>query len=489
MSRLSASTIVRISTALMLALGAVFVAGIVAMTVAVLVFGWHPYRFVRMVKRIPQTVSESLASLGPYTLPERKTIAGDGVASTTLLGSWSAFRGDTRNAIYAGTEPLLNVLNTPPPTRWGRALGEGYAGAAVKNGCVYILDYDEATTSDALRSLSRDDGREIWRYTYPVKIKKNHGMSRTIPAVTETNCVAISPKMYVSCVDAKTGAERWFIDLKHDFGAPEPEWYASQCPIIVSDKRIADGRETLILAVGGRDVLMMAIDCETGRELWRTPNPQGWMQTHVSIVPMELDGKATFVYCGKGGVVGVDGASGEMLWSTNDWQIEIATCPSPVVCPDNRVFFCGGYQSGSVMMQIVRSDAAAMPYTAKTLFRLKDATFGAEQQTPILWENHLFGVRQRDKAFVCLTLDGKVVWASNPARFGGGPFVLADGKFWLLDDDGLLTICQATTSAYVPLGSVQVLDDHGCWAPMAVADGELHLRDQKFFKCLDVKSK
>ena len=72
-----------------------------------------------------------------------------------------------------------------PRELWAIDVGEGYAGAAVLNGRVYLMDYDRDKKQDALRCLSLADGREIWRYAYPVPVKRNHGMSRTVPAVTD----------------------------------------------------------------------------------------------------------------------------------------------------------------------------------------------------------------------------------------------------------------------------------------------------------------
>ncbi len=395
------------------------------------------------------------------------------------------FRGDRFDAIYHESIKLKKNFGDAPKEIWGLPLGEGFAGPAVRNGRVYLLDYDMENKRDALRCLSLDDGAEIWRFSYPIAIKKNHGMSRTVPAVTDKYCVSLGPKCHLLCVDALTGEEKWFKDLKHEYGTTEPEWYAGQCPVIAS----VNGKDTAIIAPAGPEALVVALDCETGEEVWRTPNPFGWTMTHVSIVPMTLtDGRKTYIYCGKGGVAGVDAADGKILWSTTDWQIEIATCPSPVALPDNRIFCCGGYLSGSVMLQIVPDGTQPGGYKSTTLFRLKDAIFGSEQQTPIFFDNHLFGVRQRDKEFVCLSLDGNVVWHSGAkGRFGGGPYLLADGMFLILNDDGLLTACEASTSGYKMLFQSQILDDHGSWAPMALVDGRLLLRDQVFMRCIDLR--
>ncbi|MCL2744596.1 MAG: PQQ-binding-like beta-propeller repeat protein, partial [Planctomycetaceae bacterium] len=262
----------------------------------------------------------------------------------SITGSWSQFRGDFFDAVYR-LEDGIRIKKTfsdenKPPQLWSLPLGEGFAAPAIRNGRVYLLDYDMENFRDALRCLSFENGKEIWRFSYPVKIKKNHGMSRTIPAVSDKYCVSLGPKCHVLCVDAMTGEKKWFIDLQHTFGTTEPEWYAGQCPFIVTEK---DGSESVIIAPAGTDVLLFSLDCETGNERWRTPNPFGWTMTHASVMPMKLDdGRHTYVYFGKGGVVGVDAENGNILWDTTDWRIEIATCPSPVPLPNNRIFCCGG---------------------------------------------------------------------------------------------------------------------------------------------------
>src|SRR4029078_7150440 len=90
--------------------------------------------------------------------------------------------------------------STQPREIWVIDVGEGYAGAAVRNGRVYVMDYDQAKKQDALRCLSLADGKEIWRFAYPVSVKRNHGMSRTVPATTEKYVVSIGPKCQVVCV-------------------------------------------------------------------------------------------------------------------------------------------------------------------------------------------------------------------------------------------------------------------------------------------------
>jgi outer membrane protein assembly factor BamB len=345
--------------------------------------------------------------------------------------------------------------------------------AALRNDSLEDID----RSVDVVRSLSLDDGREIWRNTYPVIVPWHHGRSRTIPAVVGEHVISLGPKCHVACWDAGTGECRWLLDLVLDYGATVPPWYAGQCPLIDVET------DRLILAPGGK-ALLIAVDYKTGEVLWESPNPRAWPMTHVSIVPMEWGGRRMYVYCGKGGVAGVAADDGSILWDTTAWQIGMATCPSPVIVGGGRIFLCGGYNAGSLMLQLAEQDGRL---AAESLFALSPRQFSSEQQTPVLYEDHLFGVRQTDKQLVCLDLEGNQIWDSGRDKFGSGPYMIADGLIYVLDDAGRLTMAEATPAAYKPLAQATVIEDAlQSWGPMAMVAGRLILRDMTRMVCLDV---
>ena len=394
-----------------------------------------------------------------------------------LPGSWPRFRGADFNGISNDDTKLARAWPDGGPKKlWTVSMGEGHAAAAVHDGRVYVLDYDREEQADAMRCLSLGDGKEIWRFSYPVRIKRNHGMSRTIPAVTKEYVLGFGPKCHVFCLDAKSGKCHWLIDLVAEFNAIVPQWYAGQCPLIDDGKAI--------IATGGAS-LMVAIDCESGDVVWRSPNPRGWEMTHSSIMPMEFGGRRTYVYCAQGGVVGVAADNGELLWNSTDWKIRIATVPSAMILPNNRLFFSGGYNSGAMMAQIEEQGG---DIGVETLFRLKPKRFGSTQQTPIFYNGFIYGVRDSDKQLVCLDLKGNEVWRSGRQhKFGLGPYVISDGLIFVLDDSARLTLVEATSSGYHQLAQALILEDaQDAWGPMAVAAGRLILRDLTRMVCLDV---
>lgn len=450
------------------------------LALAVLAFWLWPRDPLGLESRVPgrDHAPDAAGGAGGNPVQKGELVRGDGKPAD-LPGEWPQFRGPRRDGISHEKIALnRNWTATPPRQLWAVDVGEGYAGPAVSQGRVYLMDYDREKQHDALRCLSLADGREIWRFSYPVATKRNHGMSRTVPALASNLVVAIGPKCHVLCADATTGELRWSLDLVRQFGTTVPAWYAGQCPLIEGDR--------VILAPAGKSNLLMAVELQTGNIVWQTPNPRGWKMTHASVMPMQLGNRRVYIYCGSGGVAAVSASDGALLWDSTEWKISIATVPSPVAFDDGRVFFTGGYNAGALMLQLTEQDGKV---SAKTVFRTTAEVFGATQHTPILHHGHLFGTRA-DGEFVCLGLDGKVVWSSGPkTNFGLGPWLLAGDLIFVMDDSGKVTLVEASTAGYKELGSMQVIKGHDAWGPMALVGGRLLARDLTKLVCLDVSAK
>jgi outer membrane protein assembly factor BamB len=205
--------------------------------------------------------------------------------------------------------------------------------------------------------------------------------------------------------------------------------------------------------------------------------------THASIMRTEVGGEPQYVYCASGGVVGVSPRDGSILWETTAWKISIATVASPVPVPGDRLFLSGGYNAGSLMLRLQSSAEGLEPVVD---YRLKPTEFGATQHTPILLGQHLYGIHP-DGPLVCLDLDGRTVWSSEDANFGLGPFLVADGLILAADDQGTLTLAEATPVGFRPLAQAEVFTDgHEAWAPLALAANRLLLRELTRLVCLDV---
>ena len=444
---------------------------------AVLIYIWlRGSAVVELAERLPIAGNaQQMITDGGSVKKLRGELVQFGGVPSDLPGAWPRFRGANFDAI--SKEDIVLARSWPtdgPRILWSIEVGEGYAGAAVLAGRVYVLDYDRAKQADVIRCLSLGDGQDIWRYSYPVKVKRNHGMSRTVPAVTQKYVVTLGPKCHVTCLDSMTGQFQWILDLVRDFKAKVPPWYAGQCPLIDNDRAI--------IAVGG-DSLIMAVDCATGEIIWQSPNPYDWVMTHSSIMPTEFGGTRMYVYCASGGVVGVSAEDGSILWENTDWKIRVANIPSPVIVGDGLIFLSGGYNSGSMMLRLVQDGSKIV---TQEVFRLAPEVFGSPQHTPIFHNGYIYGVRP-DGQLVCIDLDGRIMWTSGSTHtFGLGPYTIGNGLIYVMNDAGVLTLVEATPAGYVQLAVAKVLDGPDSWGPMAIASGRLILRDLTQMICIDI---
>jgi outer membrane protein assembly factor BamB len=204
--------------------------------------------------------------------------------------------------------------------------------------------------------------------------------------------------------------------------------------------------------------------------------------THSSVMSGDLAGQPTLVYCASGGVVGV-ALDGRPLWETGEWKIGIATVPSPLLIGPDRVFLTGGYNAGSLMLQVQKENDRIVP---RALFRLDARAFGATQHSPVFLDQHIYGVHP-DGEFMCLNLEGKPLWSSGRnLRFGLGPFLIANDLIFALNDSGLLSLMPAAPEDHQMLAQAKVLSGRESWGPMALAGGRLLVRDLETLVCLDV---
>lgn len=406
---------------------------------------------------------------------------------SALHWQWPRFRGAGYDNTNRDAIPLIERFPEEGPEILYRIdLGEGHAAPAVANGCIYILDYDEEKKGDALRCFSLDDGKEIWRRWYPVPVKRNHGMSRTIPAVTDNYVVSIGPRCHVMCVDAVSGAFLWGIDLEKEYDTTPPQWYTAQCPLVDNN--------TAVIAPAGKS-LLIGVDCESGKVVWETPNRNAWKMSHSSIISATIHGVKMYIYAALGGISGIaaDGENrGKILWATNAWDNAVIV-PSPVVFPDGRIFLTAGYGAGGMMIQVKKTGDE---FTTDVLYKTKPREgLSCEQQTPLLYNGHLFGILTKDAGplrtqFVCYHPDGRIIWSSgSDHQFGLGPYLLADGKFFILQDDGVLVIAKAFLERYEELDKAKILHGRDAWAPLALAGGRLLARDTRQLVCIDIAEK
>jgi len=182
----------------------------------------------------------------------------------------------------------------------------------------------------------------------------------------------------------------------------------------------------------------------------------------------------------------VDAQTGQLLWELPEWKIKIATIPSPVDLGGGKIFFSGGYNFGSMMVQLNRMDGKEVP---EILFRLEAKVFGADQHTPIYYKGNIYGIIPGGK-LTCLSPLGERLWVREEDNFGLGPFMIVDDKMLVLDDDekkpGGLSLFRVDSQGAERLAGAVIIEGHDSWAPMAFADGKAILRNLTTMVCVEL---
>ena len=147
------------------------------------------------------------------------------------------------------------------------------------------------------------------------------------------------------------------------------------------------------------------------------------------------------------------------------------------------------------MVVVAKDDAIQIEklentYAVKEIFTSKE--FGTHVHPAILYKDHLYGhcsTNEVRDGMVCMDLEGNVKWKTKRSPlFDKGGFILADGLIISVDGNkGYLYLIDPNPTHFKSLSKAKLLDTNQCWAPLALSDGKLLIRDQKQLKCINLR--
>jgi outer membrane protein assembly factor BamB len=405
------------------------------------------------------------------------------VAAASIGGDWPAYLGPDQTASSSETGLARSWPQEGPKILWKIDVGAGFAAPVVSGGEVFFLDRGgpDKKEQDILRCLNLADGQEKWRVAYNAPGTLSPAGSRSAAAVDEKYVFAVGSFGHLSCFDRQRRKLVWQKNLLAEFGGKLPGWGVAQSPVLY-------GRTVIVSPLGAKAGLA-AFNKADGRQVWAS-KPLGKME-YVSPTLTKIAGVDQVLILSNAGklVTSVRPADGKVLWSYTGWK-----CNIPITVPahvgDGRVFMTGGYNAGSAMIQVTRTDNGT--FAVKELY--KTQACGAQIHRPVVHEKHLFvnsNANERADGMLCMDLAGNVKWKTQrDPNFERGGMLLADGLIFNLDGQtGILYLIEPDPRQFKVLASAKVLETKDAWAPLTLADGKLLLRDQKTLKCLDVKAR
>jgi len=413
--------------------------------------------------------------------------------NSTYAQDWPQYLGPNGNSSSTQKNILRSWPQQGPEVLWTAAVGIGYGGPVVKDGKVYLLDRDDKV-GDKMRCLDLSSGKELWNFGYESPGSVMFPGSRSVPVLDGNRIYSCGPYGNLYCIDINTHKPVWNKNVWTDFGGGEiPRWAITQCPLVYGD--------LLIVASQAPKAGIVAYEKLTGKVKWTTPSlgEVGYVspaivkvgkESHVVMITASA-GRGESASGGK--VVGIDPLTGKILWEYTNWQCGIPV-PGAVDAGEGRVLITGGYQAGAAMIKIERK--ADGSFSVTELY--KNADFGSHTQPPVLVNGYFYAqytTNERKDGLVCMSIDGKIKWKTGRTPlFDKGGLILADGLILSTDGSSKLYLIEPDPSAFKPIATSDLLkpepgdkrSPNQNWAPLALADGKLLIRDQSRLMCVKV---
>lgn len=411
----------------------------------------------------------------------------------TYAQEWPQYLGPNRNSVSAQKNLLRSWPQQGPEVLWSTPIGIGFGGPVVKDGKVYLLDRDDKI-GDKMRCFDLSSGKELWSFGYDAPGSVMFPGSRSVPTIDGNRIYSIGPYGNLYCIDINTRKPLWNKNIWTDFGGGEiPRWAITQCPLVYGD--------LLILASQAPKAGVVAYEKLTGRVKWTTPSlgPVGYVSPEIVKVGGESHLVMITASAGRGEsasggkVIGIDPLTGKILWEYTNWQCSIPV-PGTVDAGEGRVLITGGYNAGAAMIKVEKK--ANGTYSVTELY--KNADFGAHTQPPVLANGHFYAqysTNERKDGMVCMSMDGQIKWKTMRAPlFDKGGMIFVDGLILSTDGSSKLYLIEPDPSAFKPIATAELLKgDTGDqrfptqnWAPLALSDGKLLIRDQNRLMCVKV---
>jgi outer membrane protein assembly factor BamB len=420
-----------------------------------------------------------------------------------FAADWPGYLGPKRDSTSTEKGLLRTWPKEGPKTLWTAPVGIGYGGPVVGGGKVYLLDRNDKI-GDNLRCFDLSNGKELWNFAYNAPGSFNHPGSRSTPTVDGNNVYTCGSLGDLYCISASTHKPVWHKNIWKDFGGDQlPKWAITQNPLIY--------RNLLIVASQTSQAGVVAYDKLTGELKWKSAalsGNAGFFNRQIGRL-MGLSGNVGYVSpsivkvggedhlvmitaamglgrsASGGSVNGIDPLSGKALWTYGNWQC-IIPVPHAVDAGEGRVLITGGYNAGAAMIKVEKKGDGS--YGVAELF--KNVNFGAHTQPPILYKDHFYAqytINERSDGLVCMSMDGRIKWKTGEdPLFNKGGSILAEGLLLSTDGNKMIYLIEPDPSGFKPLASAELLESGENWAPIALVDGKLLVRDRKNLKCVAV---
>jgi len=402
--------------------------------------------------------------------------------TTASAQNWPQWRGPTLNGV-SNEKNLPLRWTTEENIAWKLAL-PSWSGSTP----VIWRDRIFLNVADAndlyLWCVNRTKGELVWKKLLGggnVKMRKQN-MSSPSP-VTDGKSVYVMTGTGILKGFDFDGNELWARDIQRDYGKFGLNWGYASSPLLFEDSlyvQVLHGMRT------DDPSYVLRIDTKTGKTLWRVERPTNAVRespdSYTTPALLRYGKSIELVITGGDCVTGHDLVTGKELWRANGLNPEndssYRIIASPVVFDDIV------YAPTRVRPLLALRAGGRGDITATHL--LWSTQNGPDVPTPVTDGKYFYVVNDRGIMWCLDAKTGTEIYGQQrikPGTYSGSP-VLADGKIYVTNEDGLTTVVKAGPKFEVL--AENSLNDY-CLSSPAISDGQIYIRTAQHLYCIGKK--
>ena len=405
------------------------------------------------------------------------------IAASASAENWPQWRGPRLNGVSREKNLPLN-WSTKENVTWRLAMpGRSGSTPIIWDNRIFLNVADGSDLS--LWCVDRTRGNVLWKKhigSGNVKMQKQN-MSSPSPVTDGENVYVMTGTGILKGYDLE-GKELWARDIQKDYGKFGLNHGYASSPLLHGDAlylQVIHGMKT------DEPSYVLRIDTVSGKTVWkvlRTTDAVTESPDSYSTPTLLRNGKhVELVVSGGDFLTGHDLATGKELWRAggfnpnNEPNYRVIASPVAIdglVIASTRVRPVQAFRAGG------RGDITAS-------HRLWQFMNGPDVPTPASDGTHVYSVGDKGIVWCLDAKTGKTIWGPErikPGTYSSSP-VLADGKLYVMNEDGLTTVIK-------PLPKFEVLaendlDEYILSSP-AISDGQIFIRTAQYLYCIGKRS-
>ncbi|MBC8004394.1 MAG: PQQ-binding-like beta-propeller repeat protein, partial [Verrucomicrobia bacterium] len=367
------------------------------------------------------------------------------------------WRGKNSSGIYSVDKLLTAWPADGPQMLWSAdGIGPGFSSPALANDKIYI---NGMVDGQSTLFVLDQNGKILQQFNYGKEFDASFPGTRSTPTIAGDLAYLLTGHGKLTCLNLTTGKPVWEKDFLTQTDGSNITWGFTESILLDGDR--------LFCTPGGKTNNVMALNRMTGETIWNS-NGMGELSAYCTPLLVKLPASQLLVTHTAGNVIGIDDATGKMLWNfahPNQWAVH----PNTPIYHDGGLFVFSGYGQGGEKLKL---SADGSSVTKEWDIKSFDSRMGGA----VLLDGYMYGSGDNGRSWQCID------WKTGEQKYsstevGKGAVIVANDKLIGYSEKGELFLADANPAAFKVISKTKVtLGSEQHWAHPVIDKGILYVR-------------